>query len=142
MHSTHLSRTRTVALLVGAAVIIAVLVVVLQLPSLSVRKLLHGERVVASGQFWLLEMLAGGITSFIITGIPGLLLRRLMLWVSAMSVVMQFVWMAFTLKFASPAGSIAEMAFRSAEIVGVLVGAALAVLVVRGVLPAGRETKP
>jgi len=130
------------ALLVGAAVLIAVLVVVLQLPSLSMRKLLHGERVVASGQFWLLEMLVGGITSFIITGITGLLLRRLMLWVSAMSVVMQLVWMAFTLKFASPPGSIAEVAFRSAEIVGVLVGAALAVLVVRGVFPAKHETKP
>jgi hypothetical protein len=122
-----------VALLVGAAVVIAVLVLILQLPSVSVRKLLHGERIVAGGQFWLLELLAGGITSLIITGAAVLLFRRLMIWVSAISVVMQLAWMAFTLEFATAAGSIPDVAFRSAEPIGILVGAAFAVLITRGI---------
>ena len=131
MHSLR-SRTRMVGLLVGAAAIMAVLIFVLQLSSISVMKLIHGDRIVGSGQFWLLELLAGGITSFIVTGIALLLFRRLIIWVSALSIAMQFAWMAFTLEFATPANSIAEFAFRSAESAGIILGVALAVLVVRG----------
>lgn len=142
MHDTNSFNARTAALLLGAAIAISILILVLQLPDLSVRRLLHGERVVASGQFWLLEMLAGAITSLIITAITILLFRRLLLWVSGLSVVMQLAWMAFTLRFASPADSIGEFAFRSAEIVGIVAGAALAVLAARGILSAKDTPRP
>jgi hypothetical protein len=140
MHKTR-SYARLVGLLIAAAAVIAVLVIVLQLPGISVRKLLHGERVVASGQFWILELLAGGITSFIITGITVLLFRRVMIWVGAVSILMQLAWMTLTLEFASPAGSIGEVAFRTAEPVGIVLGAVLAVLVARGLLYGRSDTK-
>jgi hypothetical protein len=128
------SNVRTVIVLVGGTVVIAVLVFILQLPSLSIRGLIVGERIVAGGQFWLLELTAGALTSGIITGVTVLLFRRLVLWVGVTSVVMQLAWMAFTQSFATPVGSFADIAFRSAEFVGIVVGAVIAVLVARGIL--------
>jgi len=107
-----------------------------------VRRLLHGGRIFASGQFWILELLAGAITSFVITGIAVLLFRRLMLGVSVISVVVQFAWMAFTLEFATAATSSADVAFRLAEPLGVLVGAAFSVLLARRLFLRKQESKP
>src|SRR6266705_728786 len=104
------SNTQTAMVLLGGALLIAVLVFVLQLPSLSIRGLIVGERVVGGGQFWLLELIAGALTSVIITGVAVLLFQRLMLWVGVMSVVIQLAWMAFTQTFLVSADSVAEIA--------------------------------
>jgi hypothetical protein len=120
--------------LIGGAVAIVVLVFILQLPSLSIRGLVIGERVVGGGQFWLLEFIAGAMTSAIITGVAVLLFRRLMLWIGVISVLVQVVWTAFTQSFFTPADSFVEAALQSAEIMGIIVGATIAILVARGLL--------
>lgn len=138
MENTH-SNTQTAVLLVGGAILIAVLVFILQLPSLSIRGLIVGERIVGGGQFWLLELIAGALTSVIITGIAVLLFRRLMLWVGVISVVIQLAWMASTQSFLTPVDSAAEVVFRSAEVVGIVAGAVIAVLVARGIFNARQK---
>lgn len=135
------SNTRTAAVLVGGAIVITVLVFVLQLPSLSLRGLIVGERIVGGGQFWLLELIAGALTSVIITGISVLLFRRLMFWVGVISVVIQLAWTASTQSFFTPADSVAEIVFRSAEVVGIVAGAVIAVLVARGIFPRQKSVK-
>lgn len=125
------SRTQTTLAVIGGAVLVAVLIFVLQLPGLSVRSLVVGERILGGGQFWLLEFIAGALTSAIITGVAVLLFRRLMLWMAALSVLMQFIWLMVTQTFHGP-DSFAEMMFRSAEFAGIIAGAALALLVARG----------
>lgn len=130
------SRTQTAIAVIGGAVVVAVLIFVLQLPGISIRGLVVGERVLGGGQFWLLELIAGAITSLIITGIAVLVFRRLALWIGVMSVVMQLAWLVLTQSFHTPADSFAEVAFRSAEFVGIVVGAAVAILVARGIFNA------
>jgi hypothetical protein len=127
------SDARTAISLLGGAAVIGVLVFVLQLPSLSIRSLIVGERVVGGGQFWLLELIAGALTSAIITAVAIAVFRRLALWIGMMSIAIQVVWMLFTQSFATPADSFAEIVFRSAELVGIVAGAVLAILVARGI---------
>ena len=130
------SRSQTTIAVIGGAVVIAVLLFVLQLPGLSIRGLVVGERVVGGGQFWLLEFIAGALTSAIITGVAVLLFRRLMLWMGAMSVVLQLAWLVLTQTFHAPADSIVEILFRSAECAGIVAGAAIAIFVARGIFNA------
>jgi hypothetical protein len=126
-------------ILIAGVVVAAILAFLLQLPGLSIRTLLVGERTVGGGQFWLLEMIAGALTSLIITGIAVLLLRRLMLWVAAISVAIQLASMAFTQSYHMPADSVAEIMFRSAEVIGIVAGAVIAVLVARGLFTARQK---
>ena len=133
----HLSsRSQTTIAVIGGAVVIAVLVFVLQLPGLSIRGLVVGERVLGGGQYWLLQFIAGALTSAIVTGVTVFLFRRLILWLGALSIVLQLAWLVLTQTFHAPAESIAEIFFRSAECVGIVVGAAIAVLVMRGIFNA------
>jgi hypothetical protein len=130
------SGIRTTMAVIGGVVVIAVLIFILQLPGLSIRGLVTGERVLGGGQFWLLEFIAGALTSAIITGVAVLLFRRLMLWVGALSVVLQSVWLVLTQTFHAPADSLAEILFRSAEFAGIIAGAAIAIFVARGIFNA------
>ncbi len=130
------SGTQTTLAVIGGAVVIAVLIFVLQLPGISIRGLVVGERVLGGGQFWLLEFIAGALTSAIITAVAVVLFRRLMLWVGVISVVLQLAWLVLTQTFHAPADSLVEIMFRSAEAVGIVAGAVIAIFVARGIFNA------
>ena len=127
------SRKSLVLVSIGAALLISILVFVMQLPSFSVRGLLIGDRVVSASQFWILEFLAGVVVSVVITGIALALFRRRYRLIFLLSVSLQLLWVVMTQTFVTPANSIIEAALRSSEAVGLIVGAAIALLVARGI---------
>ena len=127
------SRVRAVLVMFAAAVVIAALTLVLQAPGLAIRHVLIGDRVLPSGQFWFLEMLAGLLTSAVITSLAILVDRRFMIWIAAASVAIQLCWVYITHTSLVPIDSLGEILLRSSDALGILLGALVAVLLVRGI---------
>ena len=131
-----MERRRTIRIAVaafGALFVIVLVMFLLQLPFLSPRKLIIGERVLGGGQFCILEALAGMVSSLIITIAAAVLAKDLMVWIAVLSSTIQIIWLAFTETYLLPLNSAAEFTFRAAEPLGVIVGAAIAVLIARGI---------
>ena len=121
---------RTILSLAGAVLLIVILVLVFQLPSLSPRHFLIGNRTFGTGTYWALEIAVGAITSMIITLVAAIAWRKLALWIAALSIGIQVLWLYVTQTYLVPADSLVELLSRLAEPGGIVFGAAGAVLLI------------
>lgn len=71
----------------------------------------------------------------IITLVAVFLGKTLKFWIAVLSSAMQLLWLAITQDHVAPSDSGAELLFRLAEPLGIVLGAVVAVLLVRGMLP-------
>jgi hypothetical protein len=127
------NKIQTILALIGAGVLIVILVFIFQLPSISPRHLLIGDRTLGGGDYLILELVVGAIASLIITFLVAAVWERLALYIAGLSVGIQVLWIYFTQQYIASANSLVELLSRLAEPGGVVLGAIAAIFLAHSI---------
>lgn len=104
------------------ALLAFMLAFLLQMPPISLRGTLIGNRIYTAPELGAMEFGVGLIASIVILAICLLTIRRPPLWLIVIAVIVQLVWNEFARGFSVDAHGLAELVIRYAQQVGVVVG--------------------
>lgn len=104
------------------ALLAFVLVFILQMPPISLRGALIGNRIFTAPELGAMEFAVGLIASIVVLAICLLTIRRPALWLIVTAVIVQLVWNEFARGFSVDTQGLAELVIRYAQQVGVVIG--------------------